>query len=147
MFQASFKNGNGSGGRGLLWDPKLVFALFSQKSKVRRLVLKSPWWTVLRFVSRRWRSKCIFWGMAGGAFTVLRSEELSAGHLGLWVSGCASCTGGLPKRAFRVLELAWSRALIFHRVGLLGLLWTLDYTRVFTCERRIRRGKKRGRDG
>lgn len=56
-FQADFKNGNLSGGRGSLGHLKLVFVLFSYRSRARSFVFKSHGWrhqcTELRLTSRR----------------------------------------------------------------------------------------------
>lgn len=85
VFQADSKTGNESGGRGFLWDPRRVFVLFSQKSKTRRFVFKSHWWEPKdrakgivkdrdKIVSGRWRRKCIFWVMEGGAIPQRRFQ-------------------------------------------------------------------------
>lgn len=46
----------------------------------------------------------------------------------------------------RTAELAWNIALIFHGIGHLWLSQALDCTRVFNCERRVRKEKERRRD-
>lgn len=93
MFQADSKTGNESGGRGFLWDPRLVFVLFSQKSKTRRFVFKSHWWEpkdrAKGIVKDRdkvceWKVEKEMYFLGYGRWSH-PSEEVSAGSLG---QGC-----------------------------------------------------------
>lgn len=97
--------------------------------------------TGIRFVSRRWRRKCIFWVMEGGGIPQ-RRFQLAAWDGG--VSWHVSSTSGLPKWALNP-QAGWEHGCDLSWT-FMWLLQTLAYPRVFNCERSIRRGKKRRRD-